>query len=273
MPYLEALGFHVVGYGCTTCIGNSGPLPEHVADAVTEGDLVVAAVLSGNRNFEGRINPHVRMNYLASPPLVVAYALAGDDGHRPRQRAARRIDRNGKPVYLKDIWPTDEEIRDAIRSRGEAGAVPQPVRARASRATSAGSSCQVGQGSTFEWDPKSTYVRKPPFFEDIPKEPAPLAGHQGRAGAGAARRLGDHRPHLARGQHRQDEPGGEVPDGAGRGAEGLQLLRRAPRQPRGDGARHVRQHPPQEPAGARRRGRRHGAHPHRRADVASTTRR
>src|SRR5262249_1460405 len=113
VPYLEALGFHLVGYGCTTCIGNSGPLPEHIASAVTDHDLVVAAVLSGNRNFEGRINPHVRMNFLASPPLVVAYAIAGEMD-LDLNTEPLSVDRNGNRVFLKDIWPSDQEIREAI---------------------------------------------------------------------------------------------------------------------------------------------------------------
>src|SRR5690606_34078377 len=115
MPYLEALGFHLVGYGCTTCIGNSGPLPEAVSRAVEEGNLVVVSVLSGNRNFEGRINPDVRANYLASPPLVVAYALAGridvDLYNEPLG-----VDQEGRSVFLKDIWPTQQEVQEAIRS-------------------------------------------------------------------------------------------------------------------------------------------------------------
>ena len=113
MPYLEQLGFHVVGYGCTTCIGNSGPLPEAVAQAIEEQGLIAASVLSGNRNFEGRINPHVQANYLASPPLVVAYALAGrvdiDLTSEPLGK-----DRDGNDVYLRDIWPTQQEIADTI---------------------------------------------------------------------------------------------------------------------------------------------------------------
>ena len=127
MPYLEALGFHLVGYGCTTCIGNSGPLPEAVSEAVRAGDLVVAAVLSGNRNFEGRINPQVRMNYLASPPLVVAYALAGEmDIDLTTEPLGN--DRNGAPVFLKDIWPTPEEVQEAVADGGEARAVQEGVR-------------------------------------------------------------------------------------------------------------------------------------------------
>src|SRR5690606_18576235 len=114
-PFLEALGFHTVGYGCTTCIGNSGPLREDIANAITDGDLAAAAVLSGNRNFEGRINSHVRMNYLASPPLVVAYAIAGTmDIDMDKEPLG--LDRDGNPVFLKDIWPSDEAIREAVRA-------------------------------------------------------------------------------------------------------------------------------------------------------------
>ncbi|MCE9669430.1 aconitate hydratase AcnA [Myxococcus stipitatus] len=169
LPYLEAVGFHIVGYGCTTCIGNSGPLTEPVANAVVEGDLVVAAVLSGNRNFEGRINPHVRMNYLASPPLVVAYALAGEVG-LDLDTQPLGTDPNGRPVFLKDIWPTNEEIKEVIRSSVK----PEQFRRQYANAMEGDALWQqlpVGKGSTFQWDPKSTYVRKPPFFENLPKEP------------------------------------------------------------------------------------------------------
>ncbi|HZI12550.1 MAG TPA: aconitate hydratase AcnA [Myxococcus sp.] len=169
LPYLEAVGFHVVGYGCTTCIDNSGPLPDPVANAVTEGDLVVAAVLSGNRNFEGRINPHVRMNYLASPPLVVAYALAGEVG-LDLDKEPLGTDPNGRPVFLKDIWPTNEEIAQTIRTAVK----PEQFRSQYANAMEGDTlwqQLQVSKGSTFQWEPKSTYVRKPPFFENLPKEP------------------------------------------------------------------------------------------------------
>ncbi len=169
VPYLEALGFHLVGYGCTTCIGNSGPLPEHIASAVTEQDLVVAAVLSGNRNFEGRINPFVRMNFLASPPLVVAYALAGEmDIDLVTEPLA--VDRNGSPVYLKDIWPSDQEIREAIAAHVK----PEQFRnqyAHALEGDARWQSLRVPASNTFAWDEKSTYVRRPPFFENLSKEP------------------------------------------------------------------------------------------------------
>ncbi|MCI0573878.1 MAG: aconitate hydratase AcnA [Myxococcaceae bacterium] len=170
-PYLEALGFHTVGYGCTTCIGNSGPLPDEVANAVTEGDLVVASVLSGNRNFEGRINPHVRMNFLASPPLVVAYAIAGTvDVDMDKEPVGQ--DRNGRTVFLKDIWPTNEEIQATIARCVK----PEQFRSQYADAMSGPAQWQklkVSTGNTFKWDPKSTYVRKPPFFENLPKEPLP----------------------------------------------------------------------------------------------------
>jgi len=172
-PYLEALGFHTVGYGCTTCIGNSGPLPEAVSEAVRVGDLVVAGVLSGNRNFEGRINPQVRMNYLASPPLVVAYALAGDmDVDLTKEPIGK--DRNGQPVFLKDIWPTPEEIRDTIRTSLKSEQF-QKAYGEAFDGDANWRGMSIPEGKTFTWDAASTYVRRPPFFESIPKEPAALA--------------------------------------------------------------------------------------------------
>ena len=172
-PYLEALGFQVVGYGCTTCIGNSGPLPEEVGKAVTENDLVVAAVLSGNRNFEGRIHPQVRASYLASPPLVVAYALAGtvdiDLTNDPIGE-----DPNGQPVYLRDIWPTPQEVSETLTRvvkpeifTSEYGHIFEgDERWQALPVPEAGS-------PLFVWDEDSTYVRKPPFFEGVAPEPAP----------------------------------------------------------------------------------------------------
>ncbi|MFL5322109.1 MAG: aconitate hydratase AcnA [Myxococcaceae bacterium] len=176
MPYLEALGFHLVGYGCTTCIGNSGPLPEYISDAVTKNDLAVAAVLSGNRNFEGRINPFVQMNYLASPPLVVAYAISGEMDH-DMSKDPVGYDRMGQPVFLKDIWPSDEEIRLAM-----AAVKPEQFRKRYSTVVHGDKrwqSLKSATGDTAAWDPKSTYVRKPTFFENIPKEPKALQDIKG----------------------------------------------------------------------------------------------
>jgi aconitate hydratase len=171
IPYLEQLRFHVVGYGCTTCIGNSGPVPEPIARAVKEGDLVVAAVLSGNRNFEGRINPVVRANYLASPMLVVAYALVGtmdiDLNNEPLG-----TDRNGQPVYLRDIWPSQEEIRGAIAAALD----PEMFRRQYARVFAGDKFWQnlpVPEGELYTWDPSSTYIQEPPYFVDLSPEPAP----------------------------------------------------------------------------------------------------
>ena len=167
---LEALGFQLVGFGCTTCIGNSGPLLPGVSEAVHEGDLSVAAVLSGNRNFEGRIHPDVRLNYLASPPLVVAYALAGtmdlDLTSEPLG-----TDLEGQPVYLRDLWPTPTEIADAI----EQAVTSEMFRTRYSSVFEGDQRWKdiaTSQGDTFGWDSHSTYVLKPPFFESFSAEPA-----------------------------------------------------------------------------------------------------
>ncbi|TDB92360.1 aconitate hydratase AcnA, partial [Micromonospora fluostatini] len=172
-PYLEKLGFNLVGYGCTTCIGNSGPLPEEVSAAVNENDLAVVSVLSGNRNFEGRINPDVKMNYLASPPLVVAYALAGtmdiDLANEPLGE-----DSEGNPVFLRDIWPANAEIQDVIASAiGATGfsAAYADVFAGDER----WQSLPTPTGDTFAWDGESTYVRKPPYFEGMGRQPAPVS--------------------------------------------------------------------------------------------------
>jgi aconitate hydratase len=170
MPYLEKVGFHIVGYGCTTCIGNSGPLPQPIADAVEKNDLVVASVLSGNRNFEGRVNPHVRMNFLASPPLVVAYALRGDvDADLTQEPLGTGKD--GKPVFLKDVWPTNAEIQEAVRTAVKPAQFKKQYGA-VFDGDEAWRALKVPAGETFAWDEKSTYARRPPFFDDIPKEPS-----------------------------------------------------------------------------------------------------
>ncbi len=169
---LDALGFNLVGYGCTTCIGNSGPLPDPIAEAVDKGDLVVAAVLSGNRNFEGRISPQVRANYLASPPLVVAYALAGsltiDLATEPLGEGS-----DGKPVFLRDIWPTTQEVQDTVRK----SLTPDMFRKRYGnvfQGPAEWQKVQVATGQTFSWDMGSTYIAHPPYFDNMPKQPAPL---------------------------------------------------------------------------------------------------
>ncbi|MEU5531495.1 aconitate hydratase [Micromonospora chersina] len=185
-PYLEKLGFNLVGYGCTTCIGNSGPLPEEVSAAVNEGDLAVVSVLSGNRNFEGRINPDVKMNYLASPPLVVAYALAGtmdiDLANEPIGE-----DSEGNPVFLREIWPNSAEIQDVIASAIGATGFSSAY-ADVFAGDERWQSLPTPTGDTFSWAGDSTYVRKPPYFEGMAKDPQPV---QDIAGARVLAKLGD----------------------------------------------------------------------------------
>jgi aconitate hydratase len=172
LPYLEEIGFHLVGYGCTTCIGNSGPLPEPVVNAIQEGELVAAAVLSGNRNFEGRIHPNVRANYLASPPLVVAYALAGsmdiDLYHDPLGSDAQ-----GKPVYLRNIWPTPQEVQETMRKSVRSEMFKKEY-SQATEGDEQWKNMPVPQGELFEWDAQSTYVREAPYFENMSKSPGEL---------------------------------------------------------------------------------------------------
>src|SRR5580698_1156972 len=164
-PYLEKLKFNLVGYGCTTCIGNSGPLPEPVADAVQKGKLTVAAVLSGNRNFEGRINALVRANYLASPPLVVAYALAGRVDI-DLQSEPLGSDQNGQGVFLKDIWPTSEEVQSAV-NRSVRAEMFQKQYSEVFQGDERWNSVKVPTGDLYDWSEKSTYIRKPPYFEKM----------------------------------------------------------------------------------------------------------
>ena len=204
-PYLEKLGFFLVGYGCTTCIGNTGPLPEAISKAINDHDLSVTAVLSGNRNFEGRISPDVKMNYLASPPLVIAYALAGTmdfdfeteplgqdkDGNdvfsaRTSGRRRRRSPTSSPPRSTRRCSPTD--YADVFKGDERWRNLPTP------------------DGKTFDWDPNSTYVRKPPYFDGMPAEPAPVDRHHRRPGACPAGRFGDHRPHLPGRQHQGRAP-------------------------------------------------------------------
>jgi aconitate hydratase len=176
-PYLEKLGFNLVGFGCTTCIGNSGPLPEAISAAVAENDLAVVSVLSGNRNFEGRINPDVKMNYLASPPLVVAYALAGSmDIDLTTEPIGTGTDR--RPVYLTDIWPSPAEVEEVVR-----GCVVPEMFSRDYADVFAGGErwqdLDVPPGEVFAWDEASTYVRRPPYFDGMPAEPAPVTDISG----------------------------------------------------------------------------------------------
>ncbi|OAP20533.1 MULTISPECIES: aconitate hydratase AcnA [Amycolatopsis] len=185
-PYLEKLGYHLVGYGCTTCIGNSGPLSDEISAAIQENDLTAVSVLSGNRNFEGRINPDVKMNYLASPPLVIAYALAGtmdfDFATQPLGQ-----DTGGNDVFLKDIWPSPQEIQETIDS-----AITQEMFTKDYADVFDGGerwkSLPTPTGKTFEWDAESTYVRKPPYFDGMTAEPAPV---RDISGARVLAKLGD----------------------------------------------------------------------------------
>jgi len=177
IPYLEQLGFHLVGYGCTTCIGNSGPLPDEIADAVNAEDLAVVSVLSGNRNFEGRINPDVKMNYLASPPLCVAYALAGTMDIDLLDEPLGQ-DTDGADVYLKDIWPTAEDVAHTVEE-----AVQSDMFTSSYGEVFAGderwNSLEVPEGERYAWADESTYVRKPPFFDDLSPEPEPIGDVEG----------------------------------------------------------------------------------------------
>ena len=176
-PYLEKLGYYLGGYGCTTCIGNTGPLPEAVSKAINDNDLSVTAVLSGNRNFEGRISPDVKMNYLASPPLVIAYGLAGTMDF-DFETDSLGNDTDGNPVYLKDIWPSTQEIEETIKS-----SIDQDMFRKSYATIFAGDSrwqnLETPKGDTFEWDENSTYVRKPPYFDGMTMDPAPVKDIKG----------------------------------------------------------------------------------------------
>jgi aconitate hydratase A / 2-methylisocitrate dehydratase len=204
---LEDLGFNLVGYGCTTCIGNSGPLPDAISAAVDEADLAVCSVLSGNRNFEGRINPDVKMNYLASPPLVVAYAIAGtmdvdlvDD--------ALGVDADGEPVYLKDIWPSEQEVAQAIEEAVQSDMFRKSY-AEVFDGDERWNGLEVPTGDRFAWSDESTYVRQPPYFEDLDPEPQPLEDIEG---ARVLAKLGDSvtTDHISpAGSIKEDSPAGD----------------------------------------------------------------
>jgi aconitate hydratase len=177
MSYLESLRFHLVGYGCTTCIGNSGPLPEPIASAVKDNHLVVAAVLSGNRNFEGRINALVRANYLASPPLVVAYALAGRMDVDLKSEPLGN-DRNGQPVYLRDLWPSQKEVMSTINSSVRADMFRKAYE-ESLPGDERWQKLEAPSGEIFRWDERSTYVKRPPYFENMPRHAQPLMDIRG----------------------------------------------------------------------------------------------
>jgi aconitate hydratase len=263
-PYLDELGFNLVGYGCTTCIGNSGPLIPEAAQAVKENDLAVTSVLSGNRNFEGRINPQVKMNDLASPPLVVAYALAGSmDIDLTNEPLGTGTD--GQAVYLSDIWPSPQQIQATIDESVRSAMFVEEY-ASVFEGDEHWTSLPTPTGDTFAWDQASTYIHKPPFFDRMPAEPEPVEDIAGARVLAKARRLGHHRPHLPCRSHRLRQPSWPVPVRSRRRDPGLQLLRLPPRQPPGDVARHLRQPPPAQPARARNRRRLHPRLHRRRAD-------
>ncbi len=267
-PDLEALGYHLVGYGCTTCIGNSGPLPAPVSAAVNENDLTVVSVLSGNRNFEGRINPDVKMNYLASPPLVIAYALAGTMDF-DFEAQSLGTDKDGAEVFLRDIWPSPTEVEAVVGS-----SITRAMFVKDYADVFAGDDRWTGlptpDGRHVHVGRRLDVCAQAPVLRGHGRRAGPGRPHRGRPRARLARRLRHHGPHLARGIHQVRQPRGEVPHGARRRPQGLQLLRQPTRQPRGHDPRDLREHPPQEPAarrrrGQRRRGRLHPEPPHRRA--------
>jgi aconitate hydratase len=176
-PYLNSLRFNLVGYGCTTCIGNSGPLPDHIAKAIKENNLVAVSVLSGNRNFEGRINPHCRANYLASPPLVVAYALAGrmdfDIVNEPIGN-----DKSGNPVYLREIWPTPQEVESTVRDAVSSEMFKKEY-ADVFTGDAHWQALPVPEGDLYAWDNESTYIKNPPYFEGMPVKPGAITDLRG----------------------------------------------------------------------------------------------
>jgi len=205
-PYLGKLGFELVGYGCTTCIGNSGPLLPAISEAVASGDLAVVSVLSGNRNFEGRISPDVRMNYLASPPLVVAYALAGSMDF-DLINSPLGVDPSGQPVYLHDIWPTPQEVASVVETSIESKMFTASYDS-VYEGDGRWRNLDVPSGDAYAWDPTSTYVRKPPYFDGMGMTPAPLADVKG---ARVLAKLGDSvtTDHISpAGNIRRDSPAG-----------------------------------------------------------------
>jgi aconitate hydratase len=177
VPYLEELGFHLVGYGCTTCIGNSGPLPEEISDVVNAEDLAVVSVLSGNRNFEGRINPDVKMNYLASPPLCIAYAIAGTMDIDLLDEPLGQ-DSDGGDVYLKDIWPSADDVAQTVESAVRSDMFTSSY-SEVFDGDERWNSLEVPEGERFAWEDSSTYVRRPPFFDDLPREPEAIGDIDG----------------------------------------------------------------------------------------------
>ncbi len=251
---LDKLGFNIVGFGCTTCIGNSGPLAPEISAAIAKHNLVAAAVLSGNRNFEGRVNPDVRANYLASPPLVVAYALAGSM-QVDLTRDPLGADKQGKPVYLADIWPKTEEVQELRREDRQRENVQDGICERVRRR------CQLAQGeSAFRPDLRLGHrldlCAGAALFRGADQDAGPGRRHRERAHSRALPRFDHHRSHFARGLDQGRKPRRAISHRTSGAPGRLQPVRHEARQPRSDDARHLRQHPDQEPDGEGRRGRR-----------------
>ena len=227
--YLDKLGFNLVGYGCTTCIGNSGPLPEAVANAVTEGDLVTCSVLSGNRNFEGRVHPQVRANYLASPMLVVAYALAGSMNLNLTHEPVGYDERERAGLSEGHLAVSPKEIADTIRKSVKASS----FRARYGdvfHGTPAWRKVKVKKGKTYAWDPELDLCEEPALFRRHGRRARADRGHRGRAHSGAVRRFHHHRSHLPGRCDQEGRPGGPLSDRTRRGGRRVQFLRLAARQ-------------------------------------------
>ena len=194
-PYLDQLGFQIVGYGCTTCIGNSGPLHPKIEEAITEHDLVAASVLSGNRNFEARVHQNIKANFLMSPPLVVAFALAGRvDLDLSKDPIGK--DREGAEVFLRDLWPSLDEVRQAL-STALKPEVFRQLYANFAEQNPKWNEIPSIPGDVYDWDKESDYIQEPPFFLDFSLEAGHIGEIKGRAVAGHLWGLGDHRPHLA----------------------------------------------------------------------------
>ena len=225
---LDKIGFNLVGFGCTTCIGNSGPLPAPISRTINDKGLIAAAVLSGNRNFEGRVSPDVQANYLASPPLVVAHALAGtvtrDLTVEPLGEGS-----DGQPVYLKDIWPTGAEIQEFIEKN-----VTRELFARKYADVFKGDEfwrqVKVPEGQTYAWDDNSTYVQNPPYFAGMNKTPGAIGTIKERAHPRPVRRQDHHRPYFAGRLDQGGVAGRQISDRSRRRRRRLQPVRHAPRQ-------------------------------------------
>ena len=228
LPYLEKLGFAVAAYGCTTCIGNAGPLAQPIDEAIVKNDLVCAAVLSGNRNFEARIHPNIRANFLASPPLVVAYALAGsmlvDLKTQPLGKS-----KSGEDIYIGHIWPSADEVRALMKLAMDPGTF-RKLYANLAETNPMWKKVSAPSGQVYSW-PKSTYIAEPPFFQDFSMSPKGVEQHRRREGPRHLRRLGDHRPHLARRLDQADLARRLLPAGERCGGCRFQLLWRTPREP------------------------------------------